>query len=200
MPRLREFDDSGAALVEAALVTLPFMFLLFAIMEFGIAYRDYLTVSQAAADGAREVSIGARDGLADRSAVQSVVDVMEAADPASIDRIVIYHPAAPTDSITASCAAGTPSAGTGLDDINACNVYTPSQLAADVRQWDCDDPTYGATAFSRPWCPQDRDDANITADYVGVYVVYDHTYITGLFGDSVELTATSVIRIEPQSI
>jgi len=46
-------DDRGATLVEAALVYALLFLALFAVVEFGLAFKDWLSVSHAAREGAR---------------------------------------------------------------------------------------------------------------------------------------------------
>jgi len=50
-------NQRGAALVEFAIVVLLLFTLLFGIIEFGLIIKDYLTVSQAAREGARCASL-----------------------------------------------------------------------------------------------------------------------------------------------
>ena len=59
-------------------------------------------------------------------------------------------------------------------------------------------------ASDRWWCPTVRKSAQTGAngppDYVGVFIRIKHPYITGLFGSSILMTKTSIIKIEPQSL
>jgi Flp pilus assembly protein TadG len=51
-------NEDGASAVEFAIVMLLFVTLLFGIVEFGLIMNDYLTLSQAAREGARSASLG----------------------------------------------------------------------------------------------------------------------------------------------
>lgn len=51
--RLRRGDETGAALVEFALVFLLFMFILYALITFGLILAQKQNITNAAADGAR---------------------------------------------------------------------------------------------------------------------------------------------------
>lgn len=51
-------NNRGAALVEFAIVSLLLITLVFGIIEFGLLMKDYLTVNQAARDGARAAGLG----------------------------------------------------------------------------------------------------------------------------------------------
>jgi Flp pilus assembly protein TadG len=202
LPRARRCrGETGAILAEAAFVTPMFVILLFGILEFGAAFRDYLTLNDATSSGAREASISANSGDADYQVIQAIKKSMSAVPTENILRIVIFHPAGPSSAPTTSCAAGTPSAGTGTTYADACNTYTNTALS-----WTSSSGNYGcgASAADRYWCPTVRKTAqtgiNGPPDYVGVYIVMNHPYITGLFGNNIVLTKTSIIKIEPQSL
>jgi Flp pilus assembly protein TadG len=51
-------DDRGAALVEFAIVVTLLIVLIFGIIEFGLLIKDYLTLNQAAREGARSAALG----------------------------------------------------------------------------------------------------------------------------------------------
>lgn len=55
-------NNRGAALVEFAIVVLLLLTLVFGIIEFGLAIKDYLTISHAAREGARLASLGGPTG------------------------------------------------------------------------------------------------------------------------------------------
>lgn len=70
----RRDGDRGAAVVEFALVLLPLIFVIFGIIDFGMAYNAKQTLNQAARVGARLASVGKAD-----TAVKAAV--VDAADP-----------------------------------------------------------------------------------------------------------------------
>ena len=118
-------DDSGAVMVEAALVTPLLVFLLFGTLEFGLLFRSYLTLNNAAQGGARAASIAGNQLDADYKILQSIKKESGAIQRSSVQRITIYHAANTTDEPTAGCTTGTPSAGSGSPSwTGACNVYT----------------------------------------------------------------------------
>jgi hypothetical protein len=54
---------------------------------------------------------------------------------------------------------------------------------------------------TQTWTANDRDDSQLGADYVGIRIAYQYTFITGFIaasGSVLNLSATSVQRIEPQ--
>jgi Flp pilus assembly protein TadG len=65
MGRLRDRgSDEGQSLVEFALVLLPLMLVLLGIMQFGLIFNAYVTVANAAREGARAGSIWVPDANA----------------------------------------------------------------------------------------------------------------------------------------
>ena len=66
MPAPRRLHgDRGSIIAEAALLTPFFITLLFGMLEFGGAFRDYLTVANASAAAAREGAIQGNNSTAD---------------------------------------------------------------------------------------------------------------------------------------
>lgn len=199
---LRFRGDGGAIIVEAAFLTPLFVLFIFGILEFGSAFRDYLTLNNATGAGAREASIAANNEGADYEIVQAIKSASVALPSSEILHIVVFHPSAPDGVPTASCKAGNPSVGTGGSSFtDACNTYTSTAFgwSSTSLNWGC-----GATAADRYWCPTARNyaltGAHSPPDYVGVYIQVLHPYITGLFGSSILMAKTSVIKIEPQSL
>jgi Flp pilus assembly protein TadG len=193
--------------LEAAIVS-PVMFLiLFGIFEFSLAFRAYLTIDNVVVNGGRGVTIASTNPLADFRALQSIPRSGAAVDLRAIQRVIVYHAAGPTSTITdsalAGCRTGTSTAGSGTPDYdNACNVYAYADIADnDPNTFDC---TAGAphagTSPSRYWCPTVRDATSAGADYVGFYVEYRYRFVTGMFGSTRTMTAEVVNRIEPQAL
>ena len=81
----RSDGDRGATIVEAALVY-PLLFLaIFAIVEFGFAFKDWLSVSHAAREGARAGATYGDDPAADMLILRDV-EQPEAQMPDSCSR------------------------------------------------------------------------------------------------------------------
>jgi len=194
--------DRGAALVEAGLISPVFIFLLLGVFEFGGAFLAYLAVGNTVNQTGRAASIFGNNGLADFRIVQSARTASAVLTEADFDYIVVWHASGPTANIKTDapgCASGTTSIGSGSPNfMNACNVYTPAQFTLP-------DTSYGCTvsAPDRFWCPSDRKSAATgpnSADYVGIYIKYEHVWASGLFGDSLSFDDQKVVRIEPTSL
>lgn len=186
-------EDRGAVIVEAAVIAPVFFLLLFAILEFGIAMRSYLALSNAVRDGAREASVEANDSDADFNAVNLIDSAGAIIADSRIDRIVIYHATGPGAEPTAGCRAGTPSATPGQE----CNIYDSSDFGRAESDFGCDPMVPSPDRF---WCPTDRESAqSAPPDWVGVWMQVDHPWVTGLFGSGLTMTDHQVMRIEARS-
>ena len=191
----RRQGDRGAALVEAAFITPVFAVLIFGILEFGLAFRDYLTVANVSRDSARGASAYG-DGLyTDYNVIQVAKQSSKGFRPNEIQKLIIFDATSVNGSIrnashpANACLTRT----TGLAGI--CNVYTATDLARPKTDFGC----RSDRNLDRYWCPTDREvRASGPPDYVGVYVIARHAFITGLFGSGMNLTDEIVMRIEPQ--
>jgi Flp pilus assembly protein TadG len=198
--RRRLCGDEGAALIEAAFVTPVFFLLIFGVLEFGGAFRTYLTLSNVTTTASRTAAVAGNDVDADAQVLTSIKKESAAIQVSSIQRVVVYHAAGPTSAVPAGCAGGTATAGTGSPSYTgACNVYTSADITTPANASTC-----AVTSPARFWCPSVRKVAasgtNGPPDYVGIYVSVKHSYLTGLFGKSLSLTSTTVAKLEPSTL
>jgi hypothetical protein len=189
------------AIVEAAIATPVFLVLLFGVLEFGLAFQDYLSLHNAATSGARQGAIAGADIDADYQILQAIKS--KTALPTSrIVRVVIFHADDVNTPVPAACKSGTATAGTGAPNYTgACNVYGPADFALAASSFqNCTSPT-----LSRFWCPTGRktaeraDRGNGPPDWLGVYIQVRHPWITGFFGSSLPMESPAVVRLEPLS-
>lgn len=201
--RARQRGERGATLVEAAFLLPLFFFLVFGILEFGFAFKDYLTLANATRDGARTGTTAGNQPNADYLILREIQAAASAMPDGSIERIVIFHAAGPESDVPAGCKAGTASSGSGTPDYDgACNVYTPSDFALDADEFDCGGP---GSAPDGDWCPLVRKVAVTGSqgppDYLGIWMEVRYDYITGLFpGGGMTFTDTTIMRIEPRIV
>lgn len=195
--RRRARGDRGAALVEAALITPVFALLLFGILEFGLTFRDYLTVANASRDGARAASAFGDDTYADYNVLQVIKQSTKGFRPNEIQRVIIFDAGGVGGSVSTvaqSCLNGS--------QLNLCNVYTAADMSRPRSDFGCK-----PSSPDRYWCPAALNSqegrevrASVGPDYVGVYVVTRHNFITGMFGSGLNLNDELVMRIEPQEL
>lgn len=203
-PRRRCRDDHGAAMIEAALVSPVFILVVFAIFEFGLAYRDVLSVGDAATDAARVGAIQGPDvtaagETADYSVVNAVRDGLAGLDPDNIEDIVIFKAGPATDGsalsqVPVACKGGFSSVASHCNSYPTNDAYAALQ-SGDVDYFKCivtSDPACG-------WNPVDRIDGPLTADveFLGVYVKCQHDYVTGFFGADFTIERAAIMRLEP---
>ncbi|MEL7209144.1 MAG: TadE/TadG family type IV pilus assembly protein [Actinomycetota bacterium] len=191
--RRRRKRERGAALTEFALVAPVLVLVAVGIAEFGLAWRDSMTVSTALRSGARVAANEGSDRLADHQALLALDAGLAELPGTSIERVVVFN--AGTDAEPAqACKDGTPSAATGRQ----CNVYDAGDLDRPAADF-AGTTTCAVTAPDRYWCPLDRDDDQSgTLDTLGVWVRIRHDWITGLFpGGGLTMEDTTVMRLEP---
>lgn len=179
----------GAALVEFALLAPLLMLLVFGALEYGLLFKDYLTVSNTTRAGARVGSAAGSSADSDWQILRSVTTAAAAlpGGASSLQAIVVYRSTATGGAPPAGCLTA-PSAASG------CNFYVRTDLTRPVTDFGC-----GAASPDRYWCPTTRSDSQSAGtDYVGVWVKTTHGFFTKLFGTSRTLTDTVTMRIEPK--
>lgn len=197
----RAREQRGAAIVEAAFITPVFIALVLGVIEIGLAMNDYLAVSSTVRSGARSASAYGADIFSDYGVLQTVAKESSALDKSKINYIVVYKPSAFGEAPTPTCQAGTAYAGTGVTRAGACNVYTSANFATAKTDFGC----VTTKDLDRYWCPNARKVSVATTaagqgtDYVGVWISYDHSWVTKMFGATKTFTDQSVVRLEPRT-
>ena len=170
-------DERGATLVEFAIV-MPILFaLIVGISEFGLAFKDWLSVSNATREGARMGAVVGDDLVADCLILGAITDsFVAAADVTNVQELWIFK----------ANSDGTPS--------SQRNVYT--YLGGPVD--DC--TSWGSTIG---WPSTSR---NVVAgptaplDILGVRITFQHDWITNIvpFTGSATWTEDTIMRLEPE--
>ncbi|MGA7281664.1 MAG: TadE family protein [Acidimicrobiia bacterium] len=179
---MRERSERGASLVEAAILIPMLLLLAIGLSEVGFLVVDYLTVTNAAREGARTGAAAANfdDGTidADDLIINAVEESACNLTFGTLKEVRIFK----------ADANGDPTAG-------SINVYTPGGGGLF-----CDSPTYNLTCTSCNWPPMSRDRVPPTLDDIGVEVTFTHNDVTGLFPfPTVDWTETAVMQIEPDT-
>jgi len=193
--RRRPERERGAVIVELAMVVPILMTLVLGMYEIGMAWGASQTVVQASRSGARTVSQLGTYGAADQQAVLAVLATFEN-DVPDIQRIIIFDSSGGPDLPAACDVSSTP---TGQN----CNVYVAADFAAadDPLHFDENGNASGCgTGASRNWCPDgDRNDSQLSATEVGVFVEFEAERASGLFGSTpFTISRNTVMRIEPR--
>ena len=171
-------SERGAALLETVVVFPLLLVLAIGAAEFGLAFLDWLTVSNATRDGARIGSAAGTEPTAD--AVINAALAEELLDPddlisGSIDEVWIFEADINGDPINPNNPALT-------------NKYVPSGLSF-------------VCSNGCGWGPGSRDTNTPGLDSIGVRVVFSHGWITNFvpFVGTVQWSDQTVMRFEPEN-
>ncbi len=170
--------ETGATLVEFALILPILLVVILGITEFGLAFKDFLSVSNAAREGARIASSAGNEPDADCAVLGGLSDSLTALSLDRLDRVEIFK--------------GIP--GGGQDFANTNTYSFVSGDPADCANW----------TSSVLWDPTSRDTTTGPSgplDIIGVRLVYDHVWITnfGPFGGTWQLDQSIITRMEPEA-
>ncbi len=169
--------DRGATIVEAAIV-LPLLFLvLFALVEFGMAFKNNLSVGHGAREAARAGATFGTDPHANFLMLKEIEGVMDPVGIAEGLQVRIYDPV-----------------NGDFDD------YTFDDGYGFGCNWDpCPDPDAPIGTYVIPtWAPASRDISAPFTDRIGVRVTFTHKWITKLFATTSDFTKDVDFQIEPQ--
>lgn len=196
--RRRRAGDRGAALVEMILFTPILVMIAIGILEFGLAWRDSITVSGATRAGARVGSNAGNDRLADYNTLLAVQSAIASVPSARINRVVIYKANDVNGTVPSLCTTTT---AQGINSGSTqCNVYTGAQLASlSSTNFGTTGTSCATGAWDASWCPLGRQSQmSAGADYLGVWVSISHPYVTKIFpGSGLTIKDTAVMRLEP---
>ncbi|MBM3662095.1 MAG: pilus assembly protein [Actinobacteria bacterium] len=177
----------GAVLVEAAFAIPVMLLILLGTMEFGLVYASGSVTTGASRSGARlaatsyapagtvqEAQLTAASGIA--AAVSADLMALQNAEPVGL---AIYE-------INPSSPDGAPTGGFPGDLLaggcsSSCMRYT----------WNGSNMVFQGGSWSDP------DACGTTVDSVGVYVQVQHTYVTGLIGETRLVDGHTTMRLEP---
>jgi TadE-like protein len=193
--RSRRRGSAGQAIVEFAMITPVFFLVFFGILEFALITASIGSYDFATREGARMGSVlGRTDSNADNKIINVVLAHVQGIVMAKPQTVYIY------DAEPAPQAAIPPA-----PTLECLNVTSGS---ADVAVGDpnCREDVFTiangtATQTVNNWPPSARNDTEANADYLGVRVDYNYTYVTGFvagLGSTLGLSTYSVQRIEPQ--
>lgn len=177
-------SDSGVTLVEFA-VLLPMLVLIaLGAFEYGMLFRDSLTVSTAAREAGRVAASSADYGEADCVILEAAAGALTSINSGEIDEIHIYRSSA-TGSIPGNSSS-------------TMRRYRPA-VPSDVSTIACFGSEWFAIHLGSAWDPDDRNNDPLNADWIGVRVAYTHSWTTGFlwFNGTTQLQDEAVFRIEP---
>jgi Flp pilus assembly protein TadG len=184
-------SERGVALVEFAIVALFLFSLAMGMVEYGLAYKGQENTLAATRSGVRANASLGKDVLADYQALTSLrADLAASGMLGQIELVVVYRSATADGEPPPNCLSAT-ATGTRCNIFSQADIQTLNQATFST--------TTGCSTASRSstWCPSDRNDNQLTADYVGMYVRIRHPFITNFYGSGMAISQRSVMRIEP---
>ena len=170
-------SEGGAALVEAAIILPVVVLIVFGIIEWGLAFKDALTVSSATRAGARTASAMPRQSNMAAQTKSAMEKAVSALPNGSIQQMWIYK-ADPT--------TGYPDGGSSFSGCTTCFVYS----------WNTSTQKF-VPAGSQSWNFASQSACAGAVDSVGIYLKVNHALITGFFGNNVVLKDHTVMNLEP---
>lgn len=177
-------SSRGASLVEAALVFPILILMVMGIMEIGLAFKDYLTVSAISREGARVGALAGDDIEADCAILRGIGSVAAGSDLNRITEIQIFH-----------------ASESGAQGATNVATYRPGR---DPRQ--CTVPSSASDGWalnSSAWPPTSRQTevGDRPLDIVGVRVIMNRNWVTGFppFRGSMTINEATITRLEPDA-
>lgn len=197
--------DRGAVAVEAALVTGIVFLMIFGILEMAFVMRDYVGVTAASRVGARAASTGAGVGPCvampgdpvpcPPNGVPALAQL--AADAISDGGTVLPEDAVDYIMVYKANEKGFPGTATSMPPLSSCTSscvayrWVPSANRFRYAQGSWDSRQINGCVDQQQVPDPDPLDA------VGVQVVIQHDFLTGIFGSSMQLSDHAVIKFEP---
>ncbi|MFQ5516430.1 MAG: TadE/TadG family type IV pilus assembly protein [Acidimicrobiia bacterium] len=177
----RARGEEGAALVEFAIVAPLLIMLVVGMAEFGLVFKDRLSVSAATQAGARVGSTLGTDDGADYAILEAVrANISGNIDLDRVTSVEIFE----------DLGGGT---------IGQSNSYVPDTGACG---WSpCPQPP--SPNYGGSWDPAGRDDALPGLDVLGVRINYQHDWITSVLpfmSSPANFSETARVRIEPAGL
>lgn len=174
--------DSGATLVEFAIVMPLLLLLMIGILEIGVAFYEYLTIERATLEGVRTASFTGTTMDADCSTINNVVEAFPGGFVDRIDRIEIFKADTNGDQLPGATNIWRYKAGT--DPLDCAAGWSTTELwPATSRQ---------TVAGTSPGFPP--------LDIIGVRIRLDREWITNFppFTGTYRIDESSILRMEPE--
>jgi TadE-like protein len=157
-------------MVEFALVAVLLLMIVFGIVEFGLAFRDRLTIGNAGQSAARvgtAVGNGEEADLVMLQALEQTLANLPSSGVGIVKYVDIYKADANGDPVSSCPGAGC-----------VRYAYTYIDGPGPLCDWSPCPPPLGAS-YGGPWVPSLRNVQVGNLDVMGVSIVFSHQWITG---------------------
>lgn len=170
--------DRGAVAVEAAIITPLLLVLVLGIVEFGLVFKDKLTMSSSVRAGARIASAEPRVATFAADAARSVAKSSTALNMADVKKMWVYK----------ADSAGYPlGGGAAFSSCTSCVTY----------RWDGTTKTFVQVSNSWASGSQNACPGDSLHDSVGVYLEVEHKAVSNFFFRTMTLREHVVMSLEP---
>jgi Flp pilus assembly protein TadG len=182
----RRRRERGATLVEAALAFPILILVIISILELGMAFKDYLTVSYLSREAARIGALAGNDPLADCAILLGIESLATEGDLRRLDTVRIYRADSRGNELQG------PNTGSWRDNGNAPKCSNPNAF----------DDTW--TVNSSAWAPTSREvgvGQDMSPDIIGVQIRLTRNWITGFppFNGTFTIDERTITRLEPKA-
>jgi len=170
-------------MVEFALIFGFLMMLAMGAFEYGMVFRDWLSVTISAREGGRVAASAANYGDADCVILEAATGALQSLTSGEVEEVHIYR----------SDASGSyPGAGSSLT-----RRYSPYQ-AGDPSLVACTGSDWNAEHLGSNWDPGDRV-SSAGIHWVGVRVQFEHDWLTNFlwWNGTVDFSDDAIFRMEP---
>lgn len=192
----RTRSQTGAVLVELGFVAILLATLTAGAVDYGLGWRATLAVTEAARTGARVGSAQGNIVGADYALLSGMQSAMASSDLLpGVTRVVVYRSDTANGAVPANCRTTTSGSIS-----EPCNILTGAQFRALPTTNTTG--TVGTTGCitnsqTKGWCPTTRNNVQLSAQYLGVWVQVTYTYKFKMLATSQTIERTAVMRLEP---
>lgn len=185
--------ERGAVIVEFAAVALLMLVLLAGTYDYGMAWRTGLQVNEGARAGARVGSSQGKKVTADFSLMTSVQATLDSSGVLDdVQRVVIFRSTNLDGEVPPTCLNDAPSGPCTVLDGDQVRALPGSEIGAINTTTGC-----LVDAVHASYCPTSRNDIQLSAHYLGVWIEVEHDYLFPITGDSTDVVRAAVMRLEP---
>ena len=188
--------ERGAVLVELAMVAVLMLTLAAGTFDYGMAWRAGLAANEAARTGARVGSAQGKVIGADYAILSGTRSALASSGQLdSVTRVVIFKSTTVDGAVPANCKTTTSSSIS-----ESCNILTGAQFRAmptTNTAGTLDSKGCILASQTRQWCPTDRNDVQLSADYIGIWVQLNYTFTFRIAGTTQTIERDAVMRLEP---
>lgn len=187
----RRRDERGATLVELAFVCLFIVTVLGGTYDFGQGWRAGLATNEASRTGARTASAMGSKWYADWYGLSGSRAALANSGMLNyVERVVIFKSTAANGSVPTACTTATSTS-------EPCIIITGPQFRAMTQSSFNTTTGCMTTASVKNWCPQSRNNVQLTADYYGLWIRIKVPKMFKFLGETTSVTRDTVMRLEP---